>query len=121
MISRITILVCLIFFACGCGDHHPSSEFKSSALVLRTDRDYWLSHGRPADFQPSQIAGTPENVFIYTNVINITNTIFRCRFGSRTPGWPPGLLAITDEGQVIFINEKASKVTIAPDENGVDP
>lgn len=102
-------------------DFHPPSEFDASALALREDYDYWLSHGRPADFQPSQVAGTPEEFFIYTNLIHTTNAVFRCRFGSRRPGWPPGILAITDGGMVIFACGTNGKVTISPEEYGVEP
>src|SRR5215469_13914162 len=78
-------------------DHHPSSEFKTSALALRLDRDYWLSHGRQLSFSPSQVAGTPKEFFVFTNLIYTTNAVFHCRFGVSRPGWPPGVLAITDD------------------------
>jgi hypothetical protein len=115
------LAICLTLCACGCGDHHPSSEFNTSAFALREDYGYWRSHGRPADFQPSQVAGNANEFFVYTNVFKTTNAVFHCRFGSRRPGWPPGVLAITDEGEVIFVCSTNGKVTISPDEYGVDP
>lgn len=120
---KINLLVAICIVPCfwGCGSHHPGSEFVTSAFALRTDYDYWLNHGRPADFQPSQVAGTTNEFFVYTNIITATNAVFHCRFGARRPGWPPGVLAITDEGQLIFICSTNGKVIVSPDKYGVDP
>jgi hypothetical protein len=123
MNSKIIIIICLTLFVCGCGDHHPASEFTTSAFALHEDYDYWLSHGRPTDFQPYPVTGTTTNdVFVYTNIIKTKSAVFHCRIGARRPTWwPAGILAITDEGLVIFIGDKDGKVTISPETNGVDP
>jgi hypothetical protein len=131
--QRILIIIAIVIVACIAGtpvakylillsrDHHPSSEFSALALALRTAHDYWLTNGCPADFQPGQFLGLADAFFIYTNTIKTANAVFHCRFGSRRPGWPSEVLAITDEGTMIFISDKDGKVTISPDENGVDP
>jgi hypothetical protein len=114
-------IFCATLIAWSFSDHHPSSEFGSDARSLRYARDYWISHGRSADFRLEEVLGPPEDFFIYTNTLRTTNGVFHIRFGSRRPGWPPGTLAITDEGQMIFVCSTNGKVTISPDEYGVDP
>ena len=66
--------------------------------------------------------GPADNFFIDTNVITTTNGVLHCRFGARDGAWPPGLgvLAITDEGLTVFIARTNGKVTISPEEYGVD-
>jgi hypothetical protein len=120
MNSKIAIFISLTLLACGCGNHHPSSEFRGAAVALQTARDYWLNHGSPTDFQPGEVVGPSNQFFVYTNTVRTTNAVLHCRFGSRGYGWPPGILAITDEGLVIWI-AKDGKVTISPEKNGVDP
>jgi hypothetical protein len=99
---------------------HPPSEFETTAFTLRYARDYWISHGRPANFRLEEVIPS-EDFFAYTNILRTTNSVFHCRFGSRNPGWPPGVVAITDEGQVIFVCSTNGKVTISPDKYGVYP
>ena len=83
--------------------------------------DYWVGRGRPSNFQLKEFLGPPETFFDYTNTVTSTNGVFHCLFGAHRPDWPPGILAITDERQVIFICSTNAKVTISPDEYGVQP
>ena len=104
----------------GCAKHAPSYEFKSNTIALREDYDYWLSHGRPTGLQPGEVAGTPEKYFVFTNIVTTTTGVLHCRFACREPGWPSGVLAITDNRLVIFIRQRDGKVIFSPDENGVE-
>ena len=112
---------CAALIAMSLSKHHPASEFETDAFSLRYARNYWISNGQPADFRLEEVVGPPEDFFIFTNTIETTNGVLHCRFGSRRPGWPPGVLAITDEGQMIFVCSTNGKVTISPDKYGVDP
>jgi hypothetical protein len=119
--QRIKIVItCLALCLCGCTKYDPGYDFKVRAMCLKDARDYWLSHGRPTNFQLGEVVGPPEAFFIYTNILTTTNGVFHCRFGSRDPGWPPGTLAITDEGLVIYIRERDGKVFFSPEDNGVE-
>lgn len=118
---KISIFLCLSLFACGCSSYHPSSEFRGDGIGLRDAWSYWVDHGRPANFQLNEVLGPPETFFTYTNIVRGTNGVFHCRFGASRPGWPPGVLAVTDDGQLIFACSTNGKVTISPDENGVSP
>jgi hypothetical protein len=121
-IIGIIPVFCLIFFACGCSGPSPGMEFYYDANFLRQAHDDWTSHGRPANFELGESIGPSYTFFIYTNVVRVTNGVFHCRFGARRPSYsPPGVLAITDDGQVIFICSTNGKVTISPDEYGVNP
>jgi hypothetical protein len=60
-------------------------------------------------------------VFVFTNVVTSTNVIFHCRFAARRPSWPAGVLAITDEGILVWVRDKDGKVTVSPEKYGVEP
>ena len=117
---RLVAIIFLALYTCSCSKRDPGYDFKSSAIALREAQGYWLSHDRPPGFQPSSVAGTPDEFFVYTNIVKNTNGVLHCRFGARRPGWPLGVLAITDEGPLIFIRERDSAVIVAPEENGVE-
>lgn len=120
MSLKLSALLFLALIANGCGNHHPGSDFITSTMALKQAQDYWLNHGRPADFQPGQYLGLTNEFFVYTNTIKTSNAVFHCRFGASTPILPPGVLAITDDRQMIFICTNG-KVTTSPDKYGVDP
>jgi hypothetical protein len=92
----------------------------TAAITLREDYDYWLSHGRPAGFQPSEVGGLPEKYFVYTNIVTTRRGVLHCLFACREPVWPPGVLAITDDRLVVFIRERDGKVIFSPEDNGVE-
>ena len=117
---RLIAIICLALYTCSCSKRDPGYDFKSSAISLREAQDYWLSHGRPLDFKLSEVVGPTNDFFVFTNVVKTTNGVLHCHFGARQVGWPPGVLAITDEGPLIFVRERDSAVIVAPEENGVE-
>jgi hypothetical protein len=98
----------------------PGYEFKAGAIGLREARDYWTSHGRPSGFQPSEAVGPAYKYFTFTNVVRSARGILYCRFGTRETDWPPGVLAITDDGLVIFLRQRDGKVFFSPEVDGVE-
>lgn len=116
IVASITMisLVFLLFWANG--DRELAREFKSDGNILRYARDYWVNNGRPANFQLEEILGPPSDFFVFTNIVITTNGVFHCRFGVHRRFWPPGVLAITDEGQLIFVCSTNGEVTISPDD-----
>ena len=116
----MTVTICLALSMCGCTKRDPGSDFATSAFALRYAQDYWVSHSRPSGFQLGEVIGPPADFFVFTNMVKTTNGVLHCRFGAREPGWPPGVLAITDEKLLIFIRERDGKVIVSPEENGVE-
>ncbi|MGA3269188.1 MAG: hypothetical protein ABSE16_20525 [Verrucomicrobiota bacterium] len=120
MSVKLTIVICLAMGVCGCAKRDPGYNFKPVAFGLKDVQDYWISHGRPLEFRPSEVSGNPGEIFVFTNIVKTTNGVLHCRFGARRLGWPPGVLAITDEGFVIFIRERDGRVIFSPEDNGVE-
>lgn len=117
---KVVFIACLAICLAGCAKYAPSSNFSTSAYSLRQARDYWISHGRPSGFQPSEAVGPAYKFFIYSNIVGTTSGTLHCCFGTREIGWPSGVLAITDNGKVIFIRQRDGKVILSPEENGVE-
>jgi hypothetical protein len=67
-----------------------------------------------------EVLGPADTFFVFANMVKTTNGVLHCRFGARRPAWPPGVLAITDEGLVIFIRERDGEVIFSPQDNGVE-
>ena len=120
MNSKTMVTIGLTLCVCSCAKRDPGSDFTTSAFALKYAQDYWLSHGRPPGFQLSEVIGPPDDFFVFTNTVKTTNGVLHCRFGSRSPGWPPGVLAITDEKLLVFIRERDGKVIFSPEINGVE-
>jgi len=91
------------------------------ASCLIDVRQAWIDRGRPESFKPNKvIGGTFGNVFFYTNKVQVGGMIYQCRFGVSDNVWPPGILAITDEGIVLWIRQRDGKVTVSPEKNWIE-
>src|SRR5579862_748332 len=101
--STVLAVLSLALVTWGCGGNSQARMFKSDGVSLRYARDYWISHGRPANFNLEEVFGVTSDFLIYTNIVRSTNGVFHCRFAERRPLYPPGILVITDDGQLIFI------------------
>ena len=113
-------MACLLLslIALGCDNHHYyGGDLAGDASLLRMTWRDWVKDGRPTNYNIGILpVGT---YFTYTNIVRGTNGIFRCRFATRSPGYPPGVMAITDQGQVIFVCTNGN-VIISPEKYGVD-
>jgi hypothetical protein len=120
--GKTIMAFCLTFLMIGCGEtnHYPSAYLGTDACNLKWARDYWISQGRPVGFDPGRVLGPANVYFVYTNTVTITNRVLHCRFGARRSEWPAGVLAITDEGIMIWIRGRDGEITVSPDENGIE-
>lgn len=120
------------------------------ASNLQELNEYWISKGKPANFNLEKYGSyaPPHNYFVYTNTItvtgavyhaivshtnyvlgiwtshktiSVTGAVYHCSFGVRAPGFPPGILAITDEGLVVWIRERDGKAILSPEIDGIEP
>jgi hypothetical protein len=117
----VTTLICLM--NCGCQPRLDGGEaFSMAASALRDVRAAWLERGRTNDFVSSGIVGGMfSNVVFYTNSIKVDGRKYQCRFGVREDYWPPGVLAITDEGEIVWIRDRDGKATLAPHRRMIEP
>jgi hypothetical protein len=107
--------------SCSNAGKYPGVYFRTEAMNLKWAEEYWVSQGRPADFDPGKLLGPTNVFFVFTNEVTITNTLFHCRFGVRESEWPAGVLAVTDGGIIVWIRDRDGKVIVSPEINGVEP
>jgi hypothetical protein len=108
------------------GSHHYEGVYvKSPADALRNFHRLWVEGGRQADYDPAQSLRQPVRrpfkYFTYTNTVRFEGEVHTCRFGHRLPRLSSGVLAITEEGVVVWVSSATGKVTVSPDVNGIDP
>lgn len=114
------ILLGILLLSSGCRREWPGVYLRGQAIGLELAREDWIRLGRPTSFDPLKEGFYPTNTcFVYTNTVVISNKIARCCFASRDPKWPPGTLAITDEGVTLWIYSDGRKIIISPEESGV--
>jgi hypothetical protein len=89
---------------------------------LQTVNEYWIKHGKPKDFEPSNVMNSSwEHYYILTNVVNVAGKPYHCRFAVRSKlVHIPGAMAITDEGVILWIRDKDGKVVVSPQKNGIE-
>ena len=83
-------------------------------------QERWVRLGQPLVTNISDWIGPTNDYFVYTNTITITNHVFHGCFSSRRPDWP-GVMAVTEDGIIVWIRDKDGKVTIDPQKHGVEP
>ena len=90
-------------------------------MDLKETQERWVKLGRPVVTNVVDWIGPADDFFVYTNEITITNHVFRCCFSSRRPDWPPGVMAVTEEGIIVWIRERDGNITVDPQKHGVEP
>lgn len=80
-----------------------------------------FASGRSANFDATKpVWGGGYDYIVFTNRLMVAGHPYHCRFGVR-PGigiMPPGVLAITDEGVVVFIADQDGRVIVSPGKHG---
>jgi len=124
--SKLLIAVVLFLVAAvvGC---EPTERTHARTLggQLRYLYQQWSKEGRPASFQLtnyitsiSDTNSTPDRFIVFTNTVSTEGSVYHCRFAVRSsPGgrfWKPGVLAISDEGVLLWIADDG-KIVVAPD------
>jgi hypothetical protein len=92
----------------------------SAAVDLRYAQGQWQTNGQPSKFDLYKIIGPTNLFFIYTNTVTTSNSVYHCLFGARRLNWPPGVLAVTDIGIILWIRDRDGNVTIEPESHGVE-
>lgn len=118
----LSTAVLLTVVVIGCS---PSE--KTHARIVSGDLRYlyreWVKDGRPDNFEPtnyifdvSSTYGTSNQYFVFTNTVSAEGTRFHCRFARRdaTRFHKPGIMAISDEGVVLWIAADGM-IVVAPE------
>ena len=117
------LLIAASMMLSGCwqnSSHIPSNCFMTSASILQDLHEQWIKGGRSSDFNPTNYAGPPGAFFTYTNRVIIDGHAHKCCFGAHERIEPSGMLAITDDGIVIWVRESDGKITVSPELHGVE-
>ena len=119
-ILGVATLLCVVVIGC-----EPSEKAHARTLggTLRYVYGEWVKQGRPEAFEPtnytthiSSTSGTKYQVFVFTNTVTVKPDVFHCHFAVRDPSrfYKPGLVAITDEGVLLWVGDDG-KIVVAPD------
>jgi hypothetical protein len=113
----------LATFLVGCGNanHYPGANLAVEAGCLKYVEKEWVNRGRPTNFNIVEYIGPSNVFFVFTNTVTNTSAVFHCCFAARRPDWPAGLLAVTDNGIALWVRDRDGKVTMCPENCGVEP
>jgi hypothetical protein len=127
-IILLPIVALLLSMQTGCKPYqYSSANFSSSAGELSDIYKLWLERGQPTNFTTADFFGPQyreftNQFFVFTNTATAGSVVYHCHFGALCPHFPPGgVLAITDEGPIIWIRDRDGKVTLSPEVNGIEP
>ena len=115
-------IILLILAAASC---EPTEKTHARILggTLRYVYSEWKTQGSPSSFEPTNYVrsvssnyGSKYQVFVFTNTVSVKPNEFHCRFAMRAPDrfYKTGLVAITDEGLLLWIGDDG-KIIVAPD------
>lgn len=106
----------------GCAEKESKEPIVNMAVGLDTVRGVWMKQGRPDNFNPTNVVlSSVEHFFVFTNDISVSDQIYHCRFAVRSALLcTPGLMAITDDGVLLWIYDKDGKVIVSPQKNGIE-
>jgi hypothetical protein len=117
--NKSIVALVMAAFVVGCKDKYEFWYFRGGTENLQFIQEEWVKEGRPVGFRATNFMGPNNIYFDFTNTLTITNKVFHCRFAERHPALP-GLLAITDDGVILWIRDRDGKVTISPEINGAE-
>jgi hypothetical protein len=105
----------------GCAEKESHEQVVYVVVGLETIRDNWVKNGSQKDFVPTNYASSStERYFKFTNIISVDEKIYRCRFAAKSRLLhTTGTMAITDDGIILWIYDKDSRVVISPQINGI--
>ena len=112
----IAMLTCLSLIQLGCDSRIDGGKYLyMPASSLQDVRRAWIKAGRSEDFEPSGVvSGSCSKVFFFTNNIQAEGKTYQCLFGVSDGVWPPGTLAITEDGKEIWIRERDGMAVLDP-------
>ena len=106
---------CLAMIGC---ERSDTKHARALAPTLRHLYQSWASDGRPESVDTAKYITSSSDIYTaFTNVVTVASNVYHCRFGVRSPNRfsTPGVLAITDEGVILWVGEKAGDVIVAPE------
>ena len=118
-IVGLLLLLPVLLLSCS-QRHFPGSYLRTQVSVLESYREEWIKQNRSSTFDVSHFAGPQGACFAFTNTVSFRGRPYKCLFGARRADWPPGVLAITEDGFILWIHDQGGEVTFAPEMNGVD-
>ena len=86
---------------------------------LRDLYRHWTQEGRPTVFVTTNYfynVRTTNQYFMFTNTVTVQSLLYHCRFAIRDPDrfQAPGVLAIADEGVILWLGD-GGQIVVAPD------
>jgi hypothetical protein len=124
-------MACMAFLGLtqGCKEKPYVDRICTERYFLGMIYQRWIDAGRPLHYDP-RLAIENSSVGSYcefTNTVAFGGKTYRCRFAFRPDKpvlvtyMPPGTLAITDEGVLLWIRERDGRVFVSPDLTGIEP
>ncbi len=123
LLQAVWVALLLLAAQAGCERGYRGVYFRGEADLLWQIHAEWDKRGRPDDFDiPAEYRlGAGMGFFVFTNQVTVSNKVYHCRFGARQNYWPPGTLAVTDEGVVLWIRSRGGSIIVSPEREDVDP
>src|SRR5208283_4919669 len=92
----------------GCKKTESDEPVAMMALGLRLVQENWVKEGRPDNFKPDNVVqSSVEHFSVFTNEIAVAAVVYHCRFAVRSDLiHTPGIMAITDEGVLLWIRDR---------------
>jgi hypothetical protein len=118
-ILGLALLLSVLLSSCS-RRHFPSSYIIVPATVLESHREEWIKQNRSPAYDVSRFAKPLGTYFNFTNTVSAGGRDYKCLFGARREDWPPGILAITEDGIILWVGDQDGKVALSPEVNGVD-
>jgi hypothetical protein len=116
---KLMTILCIAVGLVGCKDTYPGVYLSGSAEALREAQEHWKTNAQLSDLDEAR--DRANDIFVYTNTVTTSNTVYHCLFGTRDPDWPAGVLAVTDDGIILWVRDRDGNVTVSPVDHGVEP
>ena len=121
-LHRLVVAIVMWLSSSGCKDRYNGVNMSTGVYDLKFIEHYWLEDGRPAKFDINTVIRPGKNysLFLYTNSVTVSGRVYHCHFGARRFDWPAGTLALTYEGQTLWIRDSDKKVTLSPEKHWIE-
>lgn len=99
-----------------CDEIDARAVIQQQVEILRMVYSDWKDHGSKSFYDPDEFVRGAATFFVFTNSFVVDGRQFHCRFGCSGL-FPPGRIAITDEGVSLYISDDNRRIIIAPEKN----
>lgn len=120
VVSIKVVLIGMLLAGCEADDQYHARSLGSQLRALSAK---WERDGFPTEFNITNnfyTGHTTNQVFFFTNQITLQGTNYRCQLAVRSPERfrPPGLLAVTDRGVLLWLGDDGRSV-VSPEIHGL--